>query len=378
MNFEKAVKELLKEVADIEINGNRPWDVQVHDKRVYRRVLHQQSLGLGESYMEGWWDSQQVDEVMARIIRSRLPQKIKQVKYLYPLLREKFNIVRAMAINYQNKKRARIVGEKHYDISNDLYRLMLDKRMIYSCAYWQSGSTTLDQAQEAKLKLICDKVGLKPGQKILDIGCGWGGFAKYAAENYGVEVVGITISEQQLKLGKEVCQGLPIELRLQDYRDLNEKFDHIISIGMFEHVGVKNYQTYMRAAYRCLKEDGLFLLHTIGNSDSVLKTDPWLHKYIFPNGVIPSIKQIGKAIEGLFVMEDLHNFGVDYEKTLLCWHDNFLKVWDEIKSKYDQRFYRMWTYYLLTCAGSFRARDMQLWQIVLSKHGLIGGYKSIR
>jgi cyclopropane-fatty-acyl-phospholipid synthase len=251
---------------------------------------------------------------------------------------------------------------------------MLDKRMVYTCGYWKDAKT-LDEAQEAKLDLTCKKLNLKPGMKVLDIGCGWGSFAKYAAEKYKVKVVGITVSKEQAVLAKALCKGLPIEIRLQDYRDLNEKFDRIVSLGMFEHVGYKNYKTYMKVVHRCLKDDGLFLLHTIGGNKSVKSTDPWIDKYIFPNSMLPSIKQMGDAIEDYFVMEDWHNFSADYDKTLMAWYNNFENSWNKLKDDYDERFHRMWRYYLLACAGTFRARKSQLWQIVLSKDGIKEGYR---
>ncbi len=254
---------------------------------------------------------------------------------------------------------------------------MLDQQMAYSCAYGKDAHT-LDDAQEAKLDLICRKLKLQPGMKVLDIGCGWGSFAKYAAEKFKVKVIGITVSKEQVKFGNELCQGIPVEIRLEDYRNINEKFDRIVSVGMFEHVGYKNYRTYMKIVYRCLKDDGLFLLHTIGKNNSETSIDPWMNKYIFPDGILPSVKQIAKAIEGLFVMEDWHNFGAYYDKTLMAWYRNFESNWEIIKSDYDKRFYRMWKYYLLSCAGSFRARKIQLWQIVFSKKGVLGGYRPIR
>jgi cyclopropane-fatty-acyl-phospholipid synthase len=269
------------------------------------------------------------------------------------------------------------VGEKHYDIGNQLFIKMLDKRMAYSCGYWKHAHN-LNEAQEAKMELICQKIGLKPGMKVLDIGCGWGSFAKYAAEKYAVEVVGITISKNQLELAQNLCQGLPITLRLQDYRNLNESFDRIVSIGQMEHVGYKNYKTYFDVVHKCLADDGIFLLHTIGSNKPVHKADPWFEKYIFPNGMLPAISQLSSAFENKFIMEDWHNFGIYYDKTLMAWYENFNTHWDEIKQDYDDRFYRMWKYYLLACAGAFRARSIQLWQIVFSKNGIPGGYHSIR
>ena len=254
---------------------------------------------------------------------------------------------------------------------------MLDKRLTYTCGYWKNAKD-LNEAQEAKLDLVCRKIGLKRGQSVLDIGSGWGSFIGYAAEKYGASAVGLTVSKEQKELANELYDNLPVEIRLQDYRDINEKFDHVVSLGMFEHVGYKNYRTYMEVVHGVLKSDGIFLLHTIGGNKSVFSSDPWFHKHIFPNSMLPSIKQIGQSIEGLFVMEDWHNFSADYDKTLMAWHKNFEDNWDKIKSNYDDRFYRMWRYYLLSFAGSFRARKNQLWQIVLSKKGIAGGYKSIR
>lgn len=361
----------LLSLAGIKINGDNPWDIRVHNEKFYQRVLAQGSLGLGESYMDGWWDCEKLDEFFYRALRSQIESKVRQN---WALL---FKVLLARVFNMQSKKRAFQIGEKHYDLGNELFRNMLDKRMVYSCAYWK-GSHTVDEAQESKLDLICQKLGLQPGMRILDIGCGWSSFVKYAAEKYKVKVIGITVSKEQAEFGKTLCMGLPVEIRLQDYRDVNDKFDHIVSLGMIEHVGYKNYRAYMKVARHCLKDDGLFLLHTIGGNKSVTSTDPWINKYIFPNGMLPSIKQIGSAIEGLFVMEDWHNFSADYDKTLIAWYRNFDKNWHKIKSNYDERFYRMWKYYLLSCAGSFRARRNQLWQIVLSKKGVLGGYRSIR
>ena len=368
--FEKAVRDILS-LAEIEVNGSHPWDIQVHNKNFYKRALAKVELGIGESYVDGWWDCEKIDEMICRIISAKLDEKIKRN------LSITYHILLAKLINLQSSKRAFNIGEKHYDLGNDLFSSMLDKRMNYSCAYWKDADT-LDDAQESKLDLICRKLYLEPGMRVLDIGCGWGAFGKYAAEKYKVDVVGITVSKEQLTLGKELCKDLPVEFRLQDYRKLNEKFDRIVSVGMIEHVGYKNYRLFFEIANRCLDDNGIFVLHTIGNKISERATDPWMNKYIFPNGMLPSIAQLGKAIENLFIMEDWHNFGADYEKTLLAWFTNFDYNWHSIKDKYGERFYRMWRYYLLFLAGTFRARRNQLWQIVLSKNGVSGGYNSIR
>jgi cyclopropane-fatty-acyl-phospholipid synthase len=365
-SFRHRIEQLLAS-ADVRINGARPWDIHVHNDELYARVLAGGSLALGESYMDGWWDCDQLDEFFAKILRASLDKKI------IPW-RDIIRILQAKLFNLQKPSRAYQIGQHHYDIGNALYQRMLDKRMIYSCGYWKEAST-LDEAQEAKLDLACRKLGLKPGMRLLDIGCGWGGTAKFAAERYQVEVVGITVSEEQVKFGRGLCQGLSVDIRLQDYRAVTETFDRVLSIGMFEHVGCKNYDVFMRVARRCLREEGLFLLHTIGGDRSVCNTDPWLNRYIFRNSMLPSAAQISASIEGVFVLEDWHNFGADYDKTLMQWVQNFNEHWDTLKTDYDERFYRMWTYYLLACAGSFRARRNQLWQLVLSPEGVPGGYR---
>lgn len=368
----RKITEEILELAGVRINGSNPWDIRIHNDEFYRKAITEGELGIGESYMDGWWDAEKVDEFMYKILIAQLDKKI-QLKF--SIL---FRLFTTRLFNLQSKRRAFIIGEKHYDLGNELFQNMLDKRMNYSCAYWRNADN-LDKAQEDKLELICRKLYLKPGMRILDIGCGWGAFGKFAAEKFNCEVVGITVSKNQVELGRKICEGLPVEFRLTDYRDVDEKFDRIVSIGMIEHVGYKNYKTFFEVANKCLNDDGLFLLHTIGNIKSEKTIDLWTNKYIFPNGTLPSVAQLGKAIENLFVMEDWHNFGADYDKTLMAWYNNFNKNWDKIKNKYSERFFRMWKYFLLSAAGSFRSRRRnQLWQIVLSRNGIPGGYQSVR
>lgn len=363
--------EWLLQQAGIGLNGSQPWDMQVHDEQLYSRILTQGTLGLGEAYMDGWWNCQRLDQFACRALRAELPRKVGFTWHDAGL------VARALVSNLQSKARAGMVGERHYDLGNRLYECMLDSRMTYTCGYWREASD-LEQAQEHKLDLVCRKLGLREGQRVLDIGCGWGSFAEFAARRYGVRVVGITISREQEELARQRCQGLPVEIRLQDYRDMRERFDHIVSLGMFEHVGWKNHRGYMQVVQRCLADDGLFLLHSIGVNRSGIRSDAWIDRHIFPNGNLPSVAQIGQAIEPDWVMEDWHNFGADYDRTLMAWHANFERRWGELAAHYDHRFYRMWRYYLLTCAGSFRARKNQLWQIVLSKGGVPGGYQAPR
>ncbi|MBL5826468.1 cyclopropane fatty acyl phospholipid synthase [Serratia fonticola] len=356
--------------ADIIINGHRPFDIQVHNQNFFKRVLKEGSLGLGESYMDGWWDCEQLDEFINRIMKADLRNA------LVSNFKDVIRIMSAKLFNLQSKKRAWIVGKEHYDLGNDLFDLMLDPWMQYSCGYWHT-SDDLFQAQEDKLRLICEKLQLAKGMTLLDIGCGWGGLAEYAAKNYGVKVTGITISEEQKKSAEERCKLQDVEIMLKDYRDLDMQFDRIVSVGMFEHVGPKNYNDYFNVVNKNLKPQGIFLLHTIGSNESSNNVDPWINKYIFPNGCLPSILQISNASESKFVLEDLHNFGTDYDKTLMAWHQRFELFWPEIEEKYSERFYRMFSYYLKSCAGAFRSRKIQLWQFVFTR-GIDGGLRVTR
>jgi cyclopropane-fatty-acyl-phospholipid synthase len=367
----KAVVDQLAFLAGIQLNGSDPTDIQVKDDRFYDRVLKDQSLGFGESYMAGWWDVDKLDECMFRIFRANIESRFKKTPSFY------WAYLKAKLLNRQDKEGSLDVIHQHYQLGNDLYRAMLDPTMTYSCGYWKNAKN-LEEAQIAKYDLIARKLNIKKGMRILDIGCGWGGFAKHVASNYGAKVIAITLSENQASLAREVCKGLDVEVRVQDYRDLNEKFDRIVEIGMFEHVGVKNYREFMEICHKSLQDGGMVMLHTIGSNTSSLMADAWIDKYIFPGGQLPSIAQIGKSVEGLFVMEDWHNFGTHYDKTLMAWFKNFDAHWAELKDNYSLEFYRMWKYYLLSCAGAFRARDIQLWQVVLVKNGVVGGYETVR
>lgn len=362
-------------LADIKVNGPRPWDLQVHDERLFARVRSHGLTGLGDAYIDGWWDCDALDQMFSRALVADLPRLLKfNPDAVGTYLKESL-------LNLQSKPRAARNIERHYNLGNDLFQATLDPLMLYTCGYWKDAAT-LDQAQINKLDLACRKLGLKPGMRVLDLGCGWAGFGKYAAAQYGVSVVGVTLSDEQVKFGREVCRGLPVDLRLMDYRDLDERFDRVVSLGMVEHIGPKNYRTYMRVIDRVLNDGGLALLQFIASRDSFPNLHRselnWITRHIFPGGVLPSLAQFGKAIDNLFVVEDLHNFGAHYEPTLLAWAANFERNWEGIKDKYGPQFYRMWRYYLLSCAGVFRARRYQLWQIVLSKNGVPGGYESVR
>lgn len=358
---ESLVRELF-ELAGISIGGSAPSDIVIHDSRFYQRLLRDASIGLGESYMDGWWDTQSLDGMIDKIMRANLKQKITGSWRL------KILTAKALVLNLQSQSRSGKSVEAHYDIGNDLYTRMLDPRMVYTCGYWKNAKT-LAEAQEAKLDLVCRKAGLQPGMRVLDLGCGWGGLAAFAAEKYGCSVVGVTLSKDQQALGKQLWKDLPVDLRLCDYRNVTGRFDRVLSVGMMEHVGPKNHREVMEVVHRSLVDDGVAVIHTIANNRSLRHGTPFIEKYIFPNAVAPSLAQLGKAIEGLFVLEDLQNIGPDYDPTLMAWWANFDRTYPEISSKYDQRFYRMWKFYLLAAAGASRSRDGQLFHLVLTKTG---------
>ncbi len=363
-----ALKRLLAE-ADIAINGDKPWDIEIKNDGLADRILAQGSLGLGESYMDGWWETRSLDGFFTRVLKAKLDQKVTAGLALQSL--------RAKLFNLQSARRSWQVGQAHYDLGNDFFAVMLDSRMTYTCGYW-ANATTLEEAQAAKLDLICRKLGLKPGMRLLDIGCGWGSLMKFAAENYGVSCVGLTISKEQAEFGRERMGEFPVEFILTDYRSFTTegpKFDRIASVGMFEHVGTKNYAAFFDMARRNLADDGLFLLHSIGKNHAGGGNDPWIDRYIFPNGELPALEEIAVRAEKSFIVEDVHNFGADYDKTLMAWHERFEASWPQFAEKYGERFHRMWRYYLLACAATFRARTTQLWQIVLSPSGVPGGYR---
>jgi cyclopropane-fatty-acyl-phospholipid synthase len=359
-------------LADVKINGDRPSDIRVYDERFYERVISEGSLGLGEAYMEGWWDAPALDECIAKILRAKLREKVKPTwGMIWTYLKSKF-------LNMQSKgSRSKKVIDEHYELGNELYECTLGDTVCYSCAYWK-GCNDLDAAQTCKFDLVARKVGLKPGMKVLDLGCGWGGFSKHIAKNYGVEVVAVNLSKKQCDYARKICEGLPVTVLNQDYRDTVGTFDRVLSVGFMEHVGSKNHRSFMTLVRNCLKDDGIALIHTIGSDTTITVGDPWITKYIFPHGHCPSPKEFAEAVEGLFVIEDWHNLGVNYERTLLAWYQNFEKNWDKIKSQYPDPFFKMWKYYLLGSAGAFRARDIQLWQVVLTKNGAAGGYESVR
>ena len=367
----------LAEKADIRINGDRPWDIQVHNDELYARVLRQGTLGLGEAYMDGWWDCEAMDVMFCRALRARLEQTLSRTLPFW--LTEAAHAM----FNLQSRARAFMVAKAHYDTDPALFRTMLGPSMQYSCARWENvrepGAAGLDEAQRNKMEMICRKLALEPGMTVLDIGCGWGTLALHMASEHHVQVTGITVSREQLAFARDMAasSGVDVEYRLMDYRELRGTWDRVVSVGMFEHVGRRNYREFMDIARNSLKSGGLFLLHSIGSNGALgvgAGADPWLTRYIFPNGILPSPSTLVDALERDFILEDWQNFGVDYDRTLMAWHENFERGLSEGAFSCTERQHRMYQYYLLSCAGAFRARSIQLWQLVLSPEGLPGGY----
>jgi cyclopropane-fatty-acyl-phospholipid synthase len=383
---EVIIRDLLAAIG-IEVGGSGPLEIRVNDDRFYDRVLSQGAFGLAESYVDGWWDADRLDQVICRMLEEDLISRVPRD------WRTATAWLRAQVVNLQSVARASQVAHAHYDLGNDFFAAMLGRSMTYSCGYWTAGSlgpaaTSLEQAQDRKLELICKKLDVGPGDHVLDIGCGWGSFARWAAEHAGARVTGVTVSEPQAAFAREHCKGLPVDIQVLDYRSSEVlrrgPFTKVVSIGMFEHVGNKNYRTFMQTARDAMgpdARDGMMLLHTIGRSGWCESFDAWVDRNLFPNSMLPAMSEISEAVARLFVIEDWHNFGGDYDKTLMSWHANFERAIAEKNPCVpgSERFRRMWRYYLLAFAGSFRARvRMQLWQVVLSRRGVRPGYRSIR
>ena len=352
--------------AGITVGGDRPWDLQVHDERLWSRVLRDGTLGVGESYMEGWWDAPALDQLLERALRVRMQDVLRDSWTALP------HVLRAKLLNLQSLRRAFDNVHRHYDIGNDLYRAMLGERMMYTCGYWPPGppgADGLDAAQDAKCELVCRKIGLRPGMRVLDLGCGWGGFAAYAAEQHGAKVVGYTVAEEQVTWAREKYAHLDVDIRHEDYRNATGVFDAVVSIGLLEHVGPKNYRGYMELVDRCLATGGVAFVHTIAGNRARADLDPWFDRYIFPGAVLPTLGRLVEATDGLFIVEDVHNLGEDYDRTLMAWWGNFERAWPDLRTRYGDTFYRMWKFYLHASAAAFRARRQQLYQLVLTRVG---------
>lgn len=358
--------------AGIRIDGSNPWDIRVNDERFFSRALRG-SLGFGESYMDGDWDADELDALFRRILRIDVGHS--------PLviLNRLWHDLRARLANLQSRRRSLAIAETHYDLDHRLYEKFLGPYNQYTCCFFNQAST-LEEAEVEKLEMLCAKLELDKDDKVLDIGCGWGGFAKYAAETRGCEITGVSISKEQIAYAREYTAGLPVTIVEADYRDLpdmfgGQQFDKVLICGMIEHVGYKNYRTIVSIVHRLLGDDGRFLLHTIGNCESTAIVDPWIEKYIFRNSMAPSMEQLAAAFVGLMVVQDWENYGLYYAPTLAAWQRNLEANWQDIAAieserPFDERFRRMFNYYLLSSKAAFETEYLHLWQIVLSKKGL--------
>ena len=366
----------------VEINGPNAWDIQIHNESLYSRLFRDGSLGAGESYMDGWWDCNDLVELSFRVAKNNL-----LLESGLPLF---VHTTRSFLLNLQNKIRARIVGECHYDLPIPLWEKMLGASMIYTNGIWQD-TDDLDTAGFAKYDLVCRKLELKKGDTLLELGCGWGAFLKYAATHYGCRCTGVTISKEQAKYASELCQSLPVKIHHCDYRDRDVynpddiKYDAITTLGMTEHVGRKNYRQCMQIIYEQLRDCRLFLLESSGNSKESAP-DMFIQKYIFPYLDMPTVGSIDKYTRDFFVLEDMQTVSVDYAKTIIAWSNNFKKYWSDFDLSENtfgglskNQFYRMWVYYLDCCAGVLKARtETQAWQFLFSKGHLTNGYRSVR
>jgi cyclopropane-fatty-acyl-phospholipid synthase len=352
--------------AGITINGNRPHDVRINNPRAWIRIFFEGTLGTGESYEDGDWDCDDISELTNILLTAGANRGHTGLTGTLLALAGTFQ-------NQQTVRKSRRVA-KHYNLSPEFYKRVLGDELVYTCGYWKDAAT-LAEAQRNKLTLVSEKIHLEPGHEVLDVGCGWGSYAEHAVRCYGSKVTGITIAKEQAYYARKRCEGLPARFEIEDYRDHHGTYDRIVSIGMFEQVGPRNFRTFFEKMRSLLKPDGFFLLHTIVGSEP--GGDPWLEKYIFPGGYLPTAAQIEKSIEGLFVSEDVENFGADYDKTLCAWRENLKHAEPEllVSGEYDERFFRRFNYYFGICAGSFRARKNHVKQYVLSPNGVKGGWR---
>ncbi len=356
-----------------EANSGPEARMIVHDDAVFARILHDASLGVGETYMEGLWDVEddRLTDFMGILMSNALAEHVKEDAGL--AMRIVVQRARTMPLSAARSRRN---VAHHYDLGNAFYALWLDPTMTYSCAYQEREQDDLATMQFQKYERISRKLQLSPGDRLVDIGCGWGGMLTHAASRYGVSGTGVTLSTEQRQLAMQSVlrdgHGRQIDIRLEDYRELRGTFNKFVSIGMFEHVGARYYRTYCRKGADLLEDGSIGLLHTIGmTGDPHARTDPWVTKYIFPGGYLPHLEQIVSALnEAGLTVAHVENWKPHYAVTLRKWRENFVENIDRIRAlgpQYDTRFLRMWDYWLQSSEASFSFGDSQLYQVLFYK-----------
>lgn len=343
----------------------------IRDSRATKQIARDGEFELGQTYMEGRWDVGDGDlKALLILLRSNFSPKIVS-KWYFPLtkLYQQYNKI---SRSYRNIS-------YHYDTEESIFRMFLDKEMYYSCAYFKHESDTLEQAQFNKSEMIAHKLLLEPGMKILDIGCGWGSLALHLAKHYNVHVTGITLSKEQLRVAKEEAKtrGLDTKINflLADYREYQprEKYNRIVSVGMLEHVGAQDLPVYFECLHNMLAEDGVALVHTIGNKGVATEVNPWINRYIFPGGRIPALSEIATGLEkSRLMLTDLEIWRLHYAWTLREWLKRFELHKEQVLSIKDETFYRMWEFYLAACSMSFKVDDLVVFQCQMAKqHGVV-------
>jgi len=350
--------------------GGAQAAMHVRSDATVKALCLQPELALGEGYMEGTIEiggDAELEALLTLLLQNRRPDAFPP--YIRALNSLRFRTRAWVQRNSARTAKANVAH--HYDLSDDLYRLMLDADMQYSCAYFESPNMTLDEAQAAKKRHIARKLLIEPGMEVLDIGCGWGGMALTLAEDYGARVTGVTLSENQLATAQRRADqaGLSdrIAFRLMDYRALDQRFDRIVSVGMLEHVGLPHFGDYFAKVSDLLAPDGIALIHTIGRVSPPIPHSPWIHKYIFPGGYVPSLSELLPAMEisGLW-QTDIEVWRLHYALTLRAWRDRFYTHLDQVREWYDDRFIRMWRYYLTACIMAFEEQGQCVYHLQLA------------
>lgn len=348
-------------------SGQPHAQLRLRNDRALERILGDPEFMLGETYMNGDWDTVDGNLIgLLEVLMLNFPEQRREHRNrLAHSLKKLIARGNRIAHSYRNVAH-------HYDLDEWLFRRFLDEDMQYSCAYFYEPNISLEEAQRAKCRHIMNKLRLQPGQRVLDIGCGWGGLALYLAEHAGVEVTGLTLSREQLRVAESRARAHSMEKQitfmLQDYREHHGSYDHIVSVGMFEHVGVRHYRDYFSQICRLLAGDGIALIHTIGRHGPPGATNPWIEKYIFPGGYNPALSEMVAAIEksGL-VSCDIEVLQLHYAMTLAVWSQRFHAHRVEIKQRMGERFCRMWEFYLASCEAAFRWRDLAVFQVQLTR-----------